>query len=271
MPPTKLPEDVERLVFETAAKWPDVNFKRIRNLLLVARRVHAWLETFLYESIFITSSNIVPISRALASKPLEFRQKVKTIMLMSADSLHHLTEEILHMCQGITKLSIEGWVPFLALAHLRPRKLSLMLDWITDEAGSSFDLPFFENVTHLELYTAYDFSQLKLAPLDRLPSLTHLALADLFPFEWGTEPVGALKKLAESCCRLQMIVLVFDDDDDIPDISTTLTSIQWPPIYQSTSQYFELDWVDHLSGKDIWTRASCVANSRTDKRPAHPP
>jgi hypothetical protein len=138
----KLTHDVERLIFEVAAKWPGVKPTRICNLMLVARRVHAWLEPFLYESIHITKQNIDPALQAMASKPPDFlRANVKTLMLDNTS--RRSTEEILRMCPGVIKLDFTNCLPFRILAHLRPRQLCLMLSRIEYRPEECiFDLPF---------------------------------------------------------------------------------------------------------------------------------
>ncbi|KAK7022377.1 hypothetical protein R3P38DRAFT_2960760 [Favolaschia claudopus] len=66
---TRLPTELERLVFEYAA----VNSSRIPTLLLVAHRVRVWLEPMLYDVLLFDGvKNIESVLKVMLSKPPSF-------------------------------------------------------------------------------------------------------------------------------------------------------------------------------------------------------
>ncbi|KAJ7059505.1 hypothetical protein C8F01DRAFT_1295466 [Mycena amicta] len=130
------PPELEREIFETAAemRWNDVP-----DLRLVARRVHEWLEPFLYRNIHISEHTISTPEEFLgiaASKSPEFLARAVRRVTIQFDAIPLESELLkiyygLRLCTGITGLAfggnedafIDDMVPLLAHMHLQRLKL----------------------------------------------------------------------------------------------------------------------------------------------------
>jgi hypothetical protein len=257
------PLDLERQIFETAARLADRTPSKLCTLFLVARRVHAWIEPLLYEPLRIDTDSSGAISRIL-NGPDSLKCAIKTLMLYQ-----HPTriENLLSACREITRLILTECIPYSVLAHLRPTRLSLgTLEEIKGppmvNGQSILDLPFFSCVTHLEINQSF----LHLHPpfqFDRLPCLTHLAFY-VRPVKggWKETEVLALEAIISSCRRLQMLALLFEQNSDVQLAVETLLKRSPLPIYISHFQTYNQDWADCLTGEDIWGKSKHYSSFR---------
>jgi hypothetical protein len=129
MPSAKLPFELERNIFELAARHVELGGAEFRALLRMARRVYAWIGPFLYESIFVeTEEDLLKVSRVLEGKPPEFRSlSAKTVMIPNI--LPNTTklptksiDKFLFICCGITKLSVLSVVSYDAIAKISAQR-----------------------------------------------------------------------------------------------------------------------------------------------------
>ncbi|KAJ7861801.1 hypothetical protein B0H14DRAFT_2741331, partial [Mycena olivaceomarginata] len=170
----KLPVELERLVFESAAQ----NRPMIPTLVLVAHRVRVWLEPLLYNVLlFDAVPNITGILDSIRTKPAPFLASAVRHVLMysSPESLDMETlVKFLESCPGITTLSLIGVItgprllPALRNMHIRRlsvdvrqlfRPLTMKCTTGNDSTELEVDLdhPLFGAVTHLDLFNEVDF------------------------------------------------------------------------------------------------------------------
>ncbi|KAJ7485726.1 hypothetical protein FB451DRAFT_1363557 [Mycena latifolia] len=185
--PPCFPPELEREIFETAALQ---NVAMTSTLLVVARRVFAWVEPLLYRTIALDrSARSLGLKVALDSKrasvPHFLRDNVRQLYFDSIEddrSLH----DILSVCTGIQTLALVRYRddPELlrdleALGDLRRLTANLGDQGIFD-AVESMDLrsPIFSNITHLDLFDDFTgIAELSYwTDLTLLPALTHLSL-----------------------------------------------------------------------------------------------
>ncbi|KAJ7100695.1 hypothetical protein B0H15DRAFT_943991 [Mycena belliarum] len=259
-----LPTELEREIFETAALMhpPDSP-----SLLRVARRVHFWIEPFLYRVIRLDR---LPVSeavrQAMRAKPASFfRDSVRHLFLnpalWSADEVHAL----LRLCPRLESLytlgefSTPALLPALqGLPHLR--RWGGPLDGLFGtHAAIDLAQPFFRRITHLDLFDAAHNGDVRLAAgLAALPALTHLCLNN-------TVGAGFVRQVLADCARLRVLVHLWN-----PFLSGSAREIAAnPPVPDARFvvgvfvNYWD-DWeVGAHGGTDFWAAADAfVAQKR---------
>jgi hypothetical protein len=263
MPFPPLPTELERMIFEAAANWPAKSVGTIRNLMLVSRRVHAWMERIFLDSLYIVHDQqwkgLPTLVRTLEKKSPDFiKSTVKTLMAAGNLSLPSM-RRILSLCCGVTKLYMsldEFKLPYESIANLRPTTLSTSLQSIYDwPVERFFELPFFEKVTHLELQESFaDYAGL---PFHCLPCLTHLAFSEIDSV-WDVGAANQLVAMFNRCPRLQVVLLLVDEPEDTLPLKEVFRNISLPRLFVALSQFLEEDWDDHLNGEDNWARADRI-------------
>ncbi|KAJ7288698.1 hypothetical protein C8J57DRAFT_1281037 [Mycena rebaudengoi] len=201
-----LPVELECAVFEAAAF---LDYKNISRLLLVARRVHTWLEPLLYRVLVCRGSAIphrlwviwnVPGKTSAGST--DFVQRHVRHILFSDDFPY--IEETLSVCSRATDLvfysDLRVWPSIVThLDHIRPHRLSIELDPLF--AGTiDFSYPMFSRITHLDVI---DYNIDSWMPLASLPALTHLS------FNLYILPEGGIFKTLLSECNLVQALIVY--------------------------------------------------------------
>ncbi|KAF7317353.1 hypothetical protein HMN09_00471500 [Mycena chlorophos] len=210
-----LPLELEQTIFELAALDSP---SRIPVLLLVAWRVHHWLEPLLYRTILIAGG----LSRTTVYPHLPFHALRASIngkdaryrkLAMHARSLfipHYISladREVL--CKAFPHLmnlyttnneTLHATVPHLKQLHAPPRVLQLHSPTVATN---------FASLTHLHLFVGNEevpwsaglTLQSNWAALQRLPSLSHLALRK-DPGE------SARAAVLQSCTALQVLLII---------------------------------------------------------------
>ncbi|KAJ7489138.1 hypothetical protein FB451DRAFT_1223842 [Mycena latifolia] len=244
------PPELEREIFETTAeRYPETIYKPC--LLLVAKRVHEWIERIKYRAVTSAEPTRACPLRLLQkvlssnSKPAEFfHDRVRRLFIGPAVPEEELPP-ILSACTGVRSLALlnfPGLLILQSLAVIQPRRL------VTNGARSeSVDLahPAFTCVTHLQSIINYSLSKdLPGADFALLPALTHLAL-------WQLSEDSATGLLS-NCAKLEVLV----------DMRGAMARENLPSIddarflYASTSHDDVLDWViGTRDGVDFWVRA----------------
>ncbi|KAJ6491745.1 hypothetical protein C8R47DRAFT_1121629 [Mycena vitilis] len=210
--------------------------------LRVARRVLEWMEPYIYKDITIAtqarnSESSIALLQAAQSKPAHFFAHAVRYLRLNAASLsiglkgfpwdtQQLKSDdgwsdaelasLLHLCTAVTHLALIGDLSnnrlLPILGRMQPANLTLAVD-IVQNPPPRFNLPFFQNITHLHLFDAdvnlfdADCSILRTwsywSPISELPGLTHLA----FPCQ---TPNSILPVLLSDLPRLNALVLLAD-------------------------------------------------------------
>ncbi|KAJ7055447.1 hypothetical protein C8F01DRAFT_1145328 [Mycena amicta] len=218
------PRELEREILEIAAeKWSH----DVPKLLLVARRVHLWLEPFLYRSIYLhfplgpdrKTDAQVALLRMTSSKPPSFL--VRAVRQVSIDFMHGFVNPevglqfppVLQHCTGMTCLamnktrdSVIGGKIFDVLNLVRLQRLAVFLgDLMPHPTPMDAHQPIFCSLTHLEVMDMEIDADPRCVPfLKSLPALTHLALRPQ-PYDTG---VAITLVQPDGCTHLQILVLL---------------------------------------------------------------
>jgi hypothetical protein len=241
------PLELERLVFETAARSQPSQIKR---LMLIARRVRDWVELLRFEALHIRDeTSLDRIVMILNAKPPGFvARAVKTILFTynTFDSGFNVGL-LLSMCTGLVRLKTE-LIPEGVLFPMRLQQLSIA------DAPHLTALP--ETITYLEIFWASIGN--RRYPYEIFPNLTHLALAVEFR-GWDAGSTNLITDMVDhilnTCRCLQMPVLLFERDSRQACVEG-LQHIVSPRLFFGCLQGHDEDWEDCLFGDDVWTKAS---------------
>ncbi|KAJ7489135.1 hypothetical protein FB451DRAFT_1125383 [Mycena latifolia] len=254
------PPELEREIFETTAEqYPETIYKP--RLLLVAKRVHEWIERIKYRAVTSDEPTHACRLRLLLnalrskSKPANFfHDRVRRLLIdyrFPEDEL----PPILSACTGIRWLALlncPGPAMLPSLEVIQPRRLSISL-WTLfgDLEGSDCNLahPAFAFVTHLQSFDISSFVKyFSWSDFALLPALTHLAL-------WKLSEAN-LTVVLSSCARLEVLVDMrwAKDRADLPSVDDAR--------FVCVSPYHDNDvdcqWVigtARRGGVDFWVRA----------------
>ncbi|KIM45642.1 hypothetical protein M413DRAFT_24797 [Hebeloma cylindrosporum] len=264
----RLPTDLEREIFEIAALHDRSSINR---LMLVAKRVKAWIEPILYTVILQTKwdyplPNYPPLYENYArdTKDPRFKEMTawgKHVGLQNMKVSQAM--EILESCINVQDLAL--WIiigshkPLRQIIPTLPvRRLHVDIERFFSEdpsVGPRRDLFTFDhiplmNLTHLHilLFPTVPWAQWKSIAL--LPSLSHLAIDG-----WDVE---FTKEALEKCKSLELFVVInvlrthFQELQDTDSRLVTLAESQWIQSWETGA----------LTGNDIWTRAELARKQR---------
>ncbi|KAJ7446353.1 hypothetical protein FB451DRAFT_1291961 [Mycena latifolia] len=206
------PPELEREIFETTAL---VHPTTIPVLLTVSRRIHVWIEPFLYRLVHVGkdppySAMGSAILRATKSKPASFFHNAVRHLFLDTSTTWTFDEarEVLKLCTGL--VAFVSWgdyadpALFPILKELPLRRLSTDLHCLFG-AYESIDLThsLFTFITHLEIFDAiYEDDTRIITRLPMLPALTHLRLSENVPWKH-------IETLLAECPRLEILVSLF--------------------------------------------------------------
>ncbi|KAJ7061752.1 hypothetical protein C8F01DRAFT_1138292 [Mycena amicta] len=200
----RLPPELEHEVFATAAL---LDKKSIPKLLLVAHRVHVWIEPYLYRSfdlsVLAQRQAFLDLSSA---KPASFLASAvrHVIFKIEGDSEPH--KSALRLCTGITHLAVSaatenvtfGLLPILSLMRIE-RFAGSIANLFTRNQPPVYPMdgqhPAFRFLTHLDLFDDLVFDEVDEFIIS-LPSLTHLAV----------ESTESAQRVLEGCPNLRIVV-----------------------------------------------------------------
>ncbi|KIK35836.1 hypothetical protein CY34DRAFT_16776 [Suillus luteus UH-Slu-Lm8-n1] len=212
-----LPNEIERIIFRIATTTHPIH--HLPSYLLVAGRVHDWVEELMYHTVILTSEfqgrgfvDSCPLASA----------KVKALCL--GGNLQLTTAaRILELCRSIDDLALwvlpGGDVPdvpaclLIALNRLPLSRLSVRLSAIFCRTAAPYlpSIPLFEKVTHLELLEGWVLWGFPTG-IHHLTQLTHLSLRAV---AHQTAP-ALLKMILTDCASLEVLFLrVIDGVEDI--------------------------------------------------------
>ncbi|KAJ7748681.1 hypothetical protein B0H16DRAFT_1552852 [Mycena metata] len=272
---SKLPPDVERLIFETAARLdPTI----IPKLMLVAWRVKRWLEPVLYRILFVTPSvilnpkhrfngfqvfNIDIILRVIDLNPPGFlRRLVRSLLFegMTTRLKPFEVQTVLAECGDATGLYMD-----FAPGPLLPEVAAMRnLRRLTVSASTLLTTgPLFPHLTHLELIEAYLPNEHSSWALDaddvytrlpRYPNLTHIA--------FNTTPHNVVfSQTVHEDRRLQCIVFLVARPVVLQASSPFLHDRRFVCVQQDPDP--RADWLrGEDGGEDFWKRAEAFIEAR---------
>ncbi|KAJ7059713.1 hypothetical protein C8F01DRAFT_1145411 [Mycena amicta] len=200
------PPELEQAIFEMAAlMFP----KKVPELLLVAQRVHFWLEPFLYRRLCFDSVHRRSW-QAVSEKPPSFLARAVRSLVLGLPSEQDLVQwiyAVLRRCTGVTHLVVhhDGHAPELLtiLGCMRLQCLALSLTASTPNPSSLVGRdPAFRFLTHLEIFDRVgDVKEFIVPFVSTLPCVTHLA----FRLTMNRELMQAI---LSSCKHLLCLVLL---------------------------------------------------------------
>ncbi|KIM74483.1 hypothetical protein PILCRDRAFT_702990 [Piloderma croceum F 1598] len=216
------PLDVERLIFEEAARN---DIQSAVQLALVCRRVQSWVEPIIYKIVSLHSIEIRDSFRRsleITTKPLSFYVRyIKVLDLPRASdfwrSHPQTTIKLFACCKGVEHF-VSSASPFStpistelleAVTAMRPRRLVGRLTRILPDTNPNFSLPFFNNVTHLQISDSMD-RWATWSGFHHLRRLSHILLPASDDFGVSFFTPGALrvvKDILSHCESLQVCVL----------------------------------------------------------------
>ncbi|KAJ7443132.1 hypothetical protein FB451DRAFT_1296298 [Mycena latifolia] len=260
------PPELEREIFETTAL---VHPSTIPALLRVSRRIHIWIEPFLYRVVCVGGTS--PFSdmgrallRATKSKPASFFHNAVRHLCMDTSASWTFQEavEVLKVCTGLVDFASEG--DFLdptllpILGKLPLRRLSTDLYRLFD-GYESIDLthPVFRSLTHLEILDPiYNDDTRIITCLPALPALTHLRLSDSIPWKH-------VATLLADCPRLEVLISSF------PTIKAPwavqcarICPIHDPRFVISIYRSSPRSWEVHQRRPSTWSLATAFVSAR---------
>ncbi|KAJ7615565.1 hypothetical protein FB45DRAFT_1108393 [Roridomyces roridus] len=193
--PATLPPELERQIFKTTAVLHE---KMIPTLLLVARRVHEWVEPHLYSFIQIShtpikNGHLTRLVHWLDHRPSHFFRRACRHLVLMDMGLENETgwnsadvDRLLLTCTGVTNLLILASNPLRPLVpcvpQLRPTHLILFGQAVprtTVAESFDFQVPLFQHLTHLQLVgitQKYHVEWPHWPAIAGLSTLTHLAV-----------------------------------------------------------------------------------------------
>ncbi|KAJ7585190.1 hypothetical protein C8J56DRAFT_143883 [Mycena floridula] len=291
----ELPLELVFLIIETLL---EIAPKRTLDLASLSRQIQPIVERAIYRCVVINERQQAGLfSRMIRSghRPASFYQNhVRTLCIIYPLRIHELLA-ILSACSSVQTLGMFHWedeeksmeeldvsLDALASSGPRPSKLSCDVRWTLHPEGHlephRFNLPFFQNVTHLELYSYENFPDFEGEYLHALTNLTHISLAMMIP---GIPSVSELfSKLAltdnilvciihprsynsvtvfeaiDLCSKEPRVVFAFTPPDS-GDLESQPEHILWREILDDG--HFLKQWGRQAEGEmDMWEEAGSI-------------
>lgn len=220
------------------------------------------MESLIYESITLSDAGMCALFlRTIDERPTAFFAANVKSLCIPGDVDPLVAERILLACQGVVNLAY--WITFSPpsfqiITTLRPNRLSINTRGLFGEDTTAhFDLPFFANVTHLELV---DWPWMPLLPnLEVLPCLTHLAL-DLDSFD--EQIIKQLRHLLDACRLLVVLLCLVPDDNSMVTASCSLAEIDDSRLVILSDTDALEDWDAFLINSETcqWAFAEVIVN-----------
>ncbi|KAF7292587.1 hypothetical protein MIND_01156200 [Mycena indigotica] len=207
----RLPVELEREIFELSASVCD---SKGVSLTLVARRVQAWIEPLVYETLVLDSRKESQRILDLANeRPLGFLASiVRKVVLTNATYEPH---SILSLCSGATHVAMDEvacsdlLIPPVLASMTSIRHLTIAAGEMPEcTLGLIYSpAPVFRGVTHLTLLDYFHFEGDLLPFVASLPALTHLAL-------YHPPLCQTTRRFLEVCTNLHVLVILADSEED---------------------------------------------------------
>ncbi|KAJ7171500.1 hypothetical protein C8R46DRAFT_1263076 [Mycena filopes] len=260
---TRLPRDLERTIFEVAARS---RRKSTPKLMRVAWRVKEWTEPLLYEIVLIQTGKPVrghPVCppQTLATKTPQFlRNSVRHLLFDNVDDEYELGP-ILTACGGITNILTD---PEIVLGEHIPAlcalsslcRLTTSVDALFMGHPADAVIPLFRHITHLEFLDPIKEVLDRITHLALMPALTHIA--------FNVRPTRPLESVLVRDARLRCIVFISRTGEKFQN-----GAIREDPRFVSMLQNrdYRADWVrGGDTGRDYWTVVEAFIAARRTGR-----
>jgi hypothetical protein len=287
------PLDIERLIFEEAASDDTpIAFR----LALVSRQAQSWsvdvgrwctetsekyslprVEPIMYRIVTLKTQWIKDTfmrSLNITTKPLSFYTECIKALYLPFDftrvpsthvKLLSLCKEVECLVCWIYPKSVDTQLGNVITA-MRPRRLVAQLTNLLGTSHPNFSLPFFDNLTHLEISDFDEWSTW--SGIHRLPCLSHILLPVSNYARMKAVPSDAeqmVNDLLSHCGTLQVCVIRYERSD-YPDHELwypTLAAVELIEdvrlVFVLDQQNPNLDWHAFVKGKtDTWIYAEAV-------------
>ncbi|KAF7330030.1 hypothetical protein MKEN_00267000 [Mycena kentingensis (nom. inval.)] len=260
-PEPRLPPELEQEIFQIAAQDPE----SILNLLLVARRVHQWVEPYLYRVIQVSNSpRLSAFLRAMADRNPPFLAAGPRSVFFEAvpECTEALGQEILAKCPNITRIGLTvnfgGPVALAALAKLHH------LQYLTASIFRLFPLAemdgrhrAFARITHFSILDnprSTEEEDAIFAVIPDLPVLTHVCFLLL-----ARRRSAQIRRLLQMCSRLEILLLCRFNAADVYAEGYPTAKEEPRIVWAVTRTAYETVWTDWLRGAyglvDVWQLA----------------
>ncbi|KAH8818569.1 hypothetical protein DL96DRAFT_1621458 [Flagelloscypha sp. PMI_526] len=268
--PPRFPPELERPIFTYAANQSP---KTLSSLLLVARRVHQWIEPLQYSTLDLGPDTSSGFIRMISEKPSDFLgTRVSVLLLTSYSEIYGMNwfssaSHILRHCLGLVDLTFDAYTSLTLDFGVCTKLQTLTLSYFASEAfrnllrdNPTFSLP---SITHIEYFSDHLPSPDTIVL--QLSGLTHFLLV-------GWNP-GHPQQIKRYILLQQIRRIVILQADENPD--AWMLSYQ-PPIPDNeklVSVFSDNEFVRDCGGRsrqrtlghkiyDIWTLAEEIAESR---------
>jgi len=180
--------------------------------------------------------------------------------------------KILAVCTGLTDLRVWPNTPspvanFVITSSIRPTHLSFSAEHLAlNSRVPDFSLPFYQELTHLELHDTWG-QLISWAPnFSMLLQLTHLALVFGFPFSCGSISSYGLSTILANCIKLEVCVLRYMINEELrfgQDLAIA-NSFADPRVVVVPWRRSKARWADGLWNEkaDLWTQAEAIIATR---------
>ncbi|KAG1752784.1 hypothetical protein EDB19DRAFT_1669710 [Suillus lakei] len=273
-----LPFELEQDIFENAA---NSDRRSALSLALVARRVQSWVEPVIYKCVALQyggseSARVLDgFISALKTKPTSFFARyVKTLLLSDIPACYMM--EILAVCTGLTDLRIWPHTPslvthFVVTSSIRPTYLSFSAEHLAAHGphgrAPDFALPFYQELTHLELHDTWGQLMTWAPSFAMLTQLTHLALVFGSPFSCGSIASYGLSTILINCSKLKVCVLrcmLSEDELRFGQDAAISNSIVDPRVVVVGWRRSQARWAGGLWNEkaDLWNQAEVIIAKR---------
>ncbi|KAF7323549.1 hypothetical protein MKEN_00575000 [Mycena kentingensis (nom. inval.)] len=236
MPAGRLPSELEREIMLFAGDWDPAS---IPKLLLVAKRVHFWLEPSLYRDVLVatpTDGAQRAFFRVAKTRPPAFLargvRRLRLDLWYPTPNARYLRRlyAVLPLCTGVKEISLNSQNLAVnrrllgILSTMRPTHLGIFIQKLLPPATSQLDagLGMFSALTHLAV-SYYEELQhdTRIVPfLIELPALTHLSFRNELSF-------CALERVLDGCRHLRVVLFILTYSGDHPTCLRRTRAIAW--------------------------------------------
>lgn len=200
---------------------------------------------------------------ALQTKPASFfATHVKTLLLCDIQTCCIM--KILAICTGVTDLRIWPNTPspvahFVVTSSIRPTHLSFSAEHLTRTSRTpDFSLPFYQELTHLELNDTWGHLISWAPSFAMLSQLTHLALVFGFPFCCSSIATCGLGTVLANCSKLKVCVIRYMINEE--ELRFWQDSYPDPHVVLVPWRRSKARWADGLWNEkaELWTQAEAI-------------
>ncbi|KAJ7256915.1 hypothetical protein C8J57DRAFT_1343335 [Mycena rebaudengoi] len=233
------PTDLEREIFELAA---NCHPETMLSLMLVAHRVHQWIEPLLYRFLVIDLSfrPTIATSAVCLQEPTRWAKHVQVVLVMFPAPV---LQRILPICTAIRKL---------ALYDVRSSVLPVIKELQLRELLFDPTLPMFRELTHLRVHNITEDCS-----FTQFPALTHLS------FNAQNAGGALLASTLAHCSKIRVLVGILWSQWNIELWDQSTDDLRLVLMCTTRKDEVIADWQAGARGEsDMWTRAEIFIAKR---------